>query len=89
VELSSRQQVVANLITARKELQCALNRRLGGPQSQFGGSGGETIPLPLSAVECQFIGCPTHSQGTTMTLCMNSVLAAERGCAQCSVLSVY
>jgi len=80
---------VANLITARKELQCALNRRLGRPQSQSGGSGGETIPFHLSAVECQLIGCPTHSPGTTLTLCMNSVLAAERGCAQYSVLSVY
>jgi len=80
---------VVNLITARKELQCAQNRRLGGPQSQSEGSGAETIPLPLSAVECQFIGCPTHSPGTTLTLCMNIVLAAERGCAQCSVLSAY
>jgi hypothetical protein len=89
VELSSWQQAVANLITARKELQYALNRRLVGPQSQSGGSGGETLPLLLSAIECQFAGCPSHSPGTSLTLCMNSVLAAERGCAQCSVLSVY
>jgi hypothetical protein len=87
--MSSWQQGVVSLITARKELQCALNRRLGWPQSQSGGSGGETIPLPLSAIECQFVGCPTHSPGTTLTLYMNIVLAAERGCAQCSVLSVY
>jgi len=38
-----------------REPQCPLNRRLGGPQSQFGHSGEENNLLPFLGFEPQII----------------------------------
>jgi hypothetical protein len=87
--VSGQPQALALLITATKELQYALNRRLEGTQSQSGGFGGEKILLPLPRIECQLLGCPTCIAVTILMLCLNSLFATEYGCAQCSVSSVY
>jgi len=40
---------------------CPRNRRLGGPQSQFGCHGVEKNLLPLPGIEPLFLSCPTRS----------------------------